>query len=488
MSGRTNATILNVDDDDGVRYARSRILTKEGFRVIEAASGTEALELVKQAPDLVLLDVNLPDMSGFEVCRLIKKNPATALIPVLHVSSTYMDDYSKVMGLEIGADGYLTDPTESTVLIAYIKSLLRIGESEKRLETAVRQWRSTFDAIGHSISILDKEQRVLQCNMAMKRFAGRPFAKIVGRRCWEIVHATLEPIKGCPIDRMQETLERETLISQIGERWFEITVDPVKNEDGDFLATVHIMADITARRHSEERLQKAHKDLESRVKARTAQLRRLSSQLLKAHEEERKLIALELHDSIGQRLTAIKYRLEGSIQELGRENVKVGMESLESIIPIVQESIEEVRTIQRNLRPSIVDDLGIVPTISWFCREFGTTYPGIRVEERIDIHEKDVPDSLKIIIFRIIQEALNNVAKHSRANLVRVSLTRADGKIELTINDNGVGFNVRRVHSRRKFGRSLGLISMKERAELSNGAFSIRSGRGEGTTLKASWQ
>ena len=106
------ATILNVDDDDAGRYTVSRVLRQAGFEVMEAANGAESLRLVKENPDLVVLDVQLPDMSGFEVCERIRADPATSLIPVLHLSATYIDSQSMVRGLDHGADGYLTQPVE----------------------------------------------------------------------------------------------------------------------------------------------------------------------------------------------------------------------------------------------------------------------------------------------------------------------------------------------------------------------------------------
>jgi signal transduction histidine kinase/CheY-like chemotaxis protein len=133
MGNEPKFTILNVDDDDGSRQLVNRILRHAGYRVVEAATGTEALRLAKDNPDLVLLDVNLPDMSGFEVCRRIKAAPVTSLIPVLHLSATYVDDLSRVEGLEGGADGYLRQPIEPPVLLAYIKALLRMRQADKAL-------------------------------------------------------------------------------------------------------------------------------------------------------------------------------------------------------------------------------------------------------------------------------------------------------------------------------------------------------------------
>ncbi len=250
-------TILNVDDDDVGRYTLSRVLRQAGFEVIEAANGAESLRLVRENPDLVVLDVNLPDMSGFDVCRRIKTDPVTSLIPVLHVSATYMDSQSMVRGLDYGADGYLTQPVEPPVLIAYVKALLRMRQSERELLAAARQWRTTFDAIGDAVCLLDMEGRVLRCNVAMTSLLGKSFDEIIGRTYWEVMHGTSEPIEGYPIVRMRESRRRETLVLPMGERWLEVSADPLLDEDGDLIGSVHIMSDITERVRGEEALRES---------------------------------------------------------------------------------------------------------------------------------------------------------------------------------------------------------------------------------------
>jgi len=201
------------------------------------------------------------------------------------------------------------------------------------------------------------------------------------------------------------------------------------------LATLYALA--VQRKRSEEELQKARNELERRVEERTAQLKQeikerkqtekalresegrlrlLSSQLLSIQEKERKRVARELHDGIGQMLTAVKFKVENIIQQKGESEAKE--KSLEAIIPMIQESIEEVRRIQIDLRPPMLDDLGILATIGWFCREFQKVYSAIRIETQIDIQENEVSTPLKTVIYRVLQEALNNIAKHSRADLV----------------------------------------------------------------------
>ena len=240
-------------------------------------------------------------------------------------------------------------------------------------------------------------------------------------------------------------------------------------------------------KRSEAALQKANVELEKRVQERTAELRRLSSQLLNAQEEERKRIALELHDGIGQNLSAIKYRVEGALGEIRQDKAIDHAKTMDPIISAVREAVEEVRRISMNLRPSILDDLGILATISWLCREIESTYSSIRIEKQINIKESEVPDSLKIVVYRLLQEALNNMAKHSQANLVHLSFEGSDERIELTVQDNGVGFDVEQVLSTDQSKRGLGLASMKERTALSGGSFSINSRQGAGTTVQASW-
>jgi signal transduction histidine kinase len=151
-------------------------------------------------------------------------------------------------------------------------------------------------------------------------------------------------------------------------------------------------------------------------------------------------------------------------------------------MPIIQRSMEDVRRIGMNLRPALLDDLGLLPTIGWFVREYQTTYPSIRVKKQTEIEEAQLPDPLKAVIYRILQEAMNNIAKHSKANLVSIFLMRKkDDRIELVIEDNGIGFD------RESVKRGLGLGSMRERAELSVGSFDIESVKGRGTVIRASW-
>jgi len=238
-----------------------------------------------------------------------------------------------------------------------------------------------------------------------------------------------------------------------------------------------IVSDMTQRRKAEQALRESGKEL-----------RILSNQLLSAEEKERKRIARELHDGIGQTLSAIKFSVENSLRLLRNEADHSELKSLEAVIPLTQKTIEEVRRIVKDLRPSILDDLGILATINWFCREFQDIYAGIRIKREIDIQEGDIPSPLKTVIYRILQEALNNVAKHSRADLIQLTLEKSDSGIELKIQDNGVGFDLAKTISLKSSQRGFGLASMRERAKLSGAAFDIVSTVGKGTVIRVEWK
>ena len=285
-------------------------------------------------------------------------------------------------------------------------------------------------------------------------------------------------------------------------KWVRERAELEFDKDGSLLGGFGTVQDITERKRAEEvlrqrtlELQQLNQTLEQRVQERTAELekanealRYLSSRFLSAQEDERKRIALEIHDSLGASLAAVKFKIEEVLQRAkGRSIAGSVTETLRTTIPLIQESADECRRIQMDLRPAMLDDLGLLPTISWFSRRFQTIYSGIRIEQELRIEEENVPDSLKIVIFRVLQEAMNNIGKHSRADLVHLALEEKGDHMELTVRDNGVGFDVEEVVRRSTSKRGLGLTSLRERTELSGGAFSIHSAKGKGTTIHASW-
>jgi PAS domain S-box-containing protein len=362
-------------------------------------------------------------------------------------------------------------------------------KTEAQIIRAKREWELTFDAVPDLIMILDDKHRILRANRATAERLGVRLDELVGLNCYRAFHGTDAPPEFCPYRQLLANgLEHTAEVHEdrLGGD-FLVSVSPLRNPDSTIIGSVHVARDITERKQAEEALKSAHDGLERRVRERTAELGRVSAQLLSAQENERKRIARELHDSVGQSLAAMKFKLESTLDQVRQGQTDMGIESLEALVPLFQQLSDEVRRIHTDLRPSLLDDLGIVLTVSWFCREFESLYSDIRIEKMINIEEKQIPDRFKIVIFRVLQEALHNVAKHSKARHVRVFLGSTDGHIELHVKDEGQGFDVQELRSDKGLSAGFGLISMKERTELSGGAFSVESSKGKGTTVLARW-
>lgn len=173
----TTTTILNVDDNDAARYARSRLLRQAGFEVIEASTGAEGLRILAEvAPQLVLMDVRLPDMNGLDVTRRIKSDPASMRTPVVQVSATFVTEQDRIIGLEGGADIYLTEPVEPQELLAAVRTLLRLRTVEKGLVESEARWRRLFSANVIGV-IVATGTRVQEANDEFLRMIGLPRAQ-----------------------------------------------------------------------------------------------------------------------------------------------------------------------------------------------------------------------------------------------------------------------------------------------------------------------
>ena len=239
--------ILNVDDDAAGRYAVGRNLKQAGYRVEEAETGLEALRLVSELkPDLVLLDVRLPDIDGFEVCRRIRgQQSEIASTPVIQLSASYLDTGSKVRGLETGADAYLTEPVEPSILVATIQSVLRIRRADQQVRRSAAEWQTTFDAIADGVALLDPNGAVRRSNKHFEQLVGLDPARI------------LDAIRGA-LDRVRSQPARESLELGINSRTLHLTLDPVRTDE-DFDGAVCVIADITERKRFEADLRQTAK-------------------------------------------------------------------------------------------------------------------------------------------------------------------------------------------------------------------------------------
>ncbi len=359
--------------------------------------------------------------------------------------------------------------------IVELQAVGRDITERKRVEQALASERSRLYSVLDSLPVFVFLHSADYAIRFANRCFVRTFGEGTGRRCYSALQNRSEP---CPECRSREVfLEQrpqnwEWMIVRIG-RTYRMYSYPFTDAD-DTPLILQLGIDITDQKRNELDLRQSE-----------ARLRVLSARLLSAQEEERQRIAAELHDSIGSSLTGIAVFLQSIL--LRTDEGPPPTNAIQQLINVTENTIQEARRIMSDLRPSMLDDLGILKTLDWFCREFQQLHPGIHIERAIEIAEDEIPDPLKIIIFRLVQEALHNIAKHSRAEYVTLALGGSEEMITLVVEDNGDGFATQGAPWDESLRRGLGLTSMRERTELSGGRFTLESTVGEGTIVKAEW-
>jgi PAS domain S-box-containing protein len=242
------ARILTVDDAEAKRHAITRILRTAGFEVEEASSGEEALQRAKSKPDLIVLDVKLPDIDGFEVCRRLRADPELSSIPVLHLSATYTRPSDRVTGLEAGADAYMTDPVEPAELVATVNALLRVRRAEEQARTTARQWQTTFDALRDGIAVTSASGKILEANRALADLLDMSADDLRGRL---LAHRYREAFGEEPPSVLDPNdTDAGHVEVNLDNRWLRLRRDPIRDERGSNIGAVHIIADITAEKRA----------------------------------------------------------------------------------------------------------------------------------------------------------------------------------------------------------------------------------------------
>jgi len=337
------------------------------------------------------------------------------------------------------------------------------------LEAAATEWRATFDAIGDAVCLLDQQGRIKRCNNAMLGMLARPFSEIVDLTCWEILHGVSRLPKEYPIARMQKTLHRETDVFLKDNHWFNVSVDPLLDGEGNVVGAVHIMSDITDRMLAAEELQNSRE-----------QLRNLSTYLESVREQERTVIAREIHDELAQTLTALKMDLSWLDNRLPQDQKPLSAKT-KSMHSLIDTTIKTVKRISAELRPGILDDLGLVAAIEWQAEEFQDR-TGITCHVTVEPGDLTVDQDRSTAIFRIFQETLTNIARHARATKVAVGLTKRARRLTLRVKDNGIGITEEQIADSKSFG----LIGMRERVYPWGGNVSVTGTSGKGTRVLVS--
>jgi PAS domain S-box-containing protein len=279
MPDNAPATIVVVDDKEGTRYTLARLLRKAGYVVREAATGEEALRLAADKPDLIVLDIKLPDINGLEVCRRVKADPATGSVLVLHLSATFADSDSRSLGLEGGADGYLTYPVEPRELLASVEALLRLRRADRLAQERGELLRVTLASIGDAVIATDPAGRVTFLNPVAEALTGWAAADAAGRPLNEVFRIvneqTRQPV-GSPAERALREgtvvglANHSVLIARDGsERPIDDSAAPIRDGDGRVVGAVMVFRDVTERRQVERTLKESQERLRLMVESVT---------------------------------------------------------------------------------------------------------------------------------------------------------------------------------------------------------------------------
>lgn len=491
----TSASIVVIDDTEQNLYTISRYLRRAGYEVYEGRTGEEALRLARKKPGLVILDVKLPDIMGYEVCRRIKSDPETASIPVLHTSATFVETRDKVAGLDGGADAYLAAPIKPDELIATVRALLRMHEAEKKAEEVATQWQTTFDAISSGVCLIDRHGRIERCNAYMTKLVNRTAAELVGLRFDQF--AALAEIGTEAYARMRETRRRQSQEIASKQRWWLVTVDPVIERDQALGGAVCITEDITERKTSEESLARAEKrlrnyasELEQRVYERTANLEESN----KALESFCYTIAHDLRAPLRaiQGLTSILLEdYAPTFDEPGRDYAGRVMAAAERMDRLLQDLLTYGRISHHTIDIELLDlEQHVRGALSQYKSEVTAANAEVRIH-------KSMPSiwGNSTFLGQVLSNLIGNALKFRRPGVKPVITIGAEKKqdgVRVTVCDNGIG--IAPEHTQRIFdvferlhpadsipGTGIGLAIVKRAVERMNGRIGVESKPGEGS-------
>lgn len=463
------STILNVDDTEAQRYATSRVLRHAGFDVLEAETGQKALERILDRPDLVILDVNLPDMSGYEVCRKIRADELSSRVPVLHLSATLVSTQARVAGLEGGADAYLIQPVEPEELLATVRALLRVRKAEETLWQSEQQYRLFFEANPLACWIFDDATgSILAVNEAAVQMYGYSRPEFMTMSVHDVNSSGARdstPSIESPAQLSPQPLKVQRHRTKSGGLLdVEVLWSPLQIAGRK--ARLAIVQDITGKRARE----KAQREEEVR--------RLLLYRVLQAQEEERRRVARELHDEAGQLMTSLLVGLR-SIDDAKRlTQVKQQAKRLRKI---TSDTITELSRMARGLHSGILEDLGLEEALRKVIEDFAAAH---NIRAKFDFGKPDFAiqePGFQLGVFRIVQEALTNIARHSKAKCVSIQFRWSKTNLILTIEDDGQGFEV--LNLTRHPSRHLGIEVMRQRATMLGGSLEINSRLEKGTKI-----
>ncbi len=477
--------ILIVDDiKENLAFLRA-LLKKFEINLIQALSGFEALEKAEGIDiALAIIDVRMPVMNGYDLAMKLNENRITDKIPLIFLTASYFNEEEVFKGYGSGAVDYIYKPVDSHVLISKVKVFLDLFNQKKKisentlelqkkseelqsvnnaLKISEAKYRSYIDNAPDGVFVADENGKYLEVNKAACIITGYSKRELLKLHFYDLL---ADNSKDVGLKHFKKLIKNGSskvelmFTHKTGEqRWW--TVESVKLSETQFLG---FTKDITERKKADEELKNS-----------LDQLHQLSKHVEKVRENERIAISRELHDDLGQALTAVKIDL-GMLKIYISDNK--GLVKINKVINLVSDTIKTVQRITSQLRPEIIDDLGLEPAIEWYTKEFSQRN-GIEIFLDINSDFSISPDD-SLIIFRIMQESLTNISRHAQASHIDIKLYKKEDYIYLIITDNGIGISEENLKSKKSFG----LIGMMERAASLGGSFNIYNKNGNGTVAK----
>lgn len=378
------------------------------------------------------------------------------------------------------------------IALLWITACLVVRARRAKLDDATRRLGAIVESSSDAILSVTPDGFVTSWNFGAERLFGYTATEIIGRSILTLIPTRFHRDKAWLLATVRGTHEIQSYdavrLTKDG-RYIDVsvTLSPLKDEVGQFIGVSKVIRDISERKRGETLLQQAHEALEKKVEERTAELsaanhslRILSNRLMQVQEEERSRLARDLHDEVGQLLTALKIDLQ-DIQHSEVGEARFG--SLTDSLELVDRLLTQVRSLALDLRPSLLDDLGLVPALRWYVNRQAERN-GWMLSLSLERIAVRIPAPIEVSCFRVVQEALTNIAKYAKAKTVDLTLCRQDQDVTLIIQDDGVGFDVMLAKQRALGGQSIGLLGLEERVRLAGGSLAISSVPGEGTRLE----
>jgi signal transduction histidine kinase len=524
MSSEEKVNILVVDDTRANLVAMEMVLADLKQNVVKATSGREALkQLLLQDFAVILLDVKMPDMDGYETAALIRQRPRSEHTPIIFVTAHDASEAGRSRGYSLGAVDYIYAPVVPEILKAKVASfveLSRIQMLHKRAELRARQEAARAKTLARIAARLTAEldfQDVLHTVCQETAAAlDLPAALLALYSESKQAYCTVTDCGLSPALRRQlQELPRFVYEGAVSSRNQVGIVADVKemphDPEADLLAThgVRTVAGALLVRDSrpigclvlltfgdtrhfmeedveflrglvdQATLAITNARLFSELNTKQKQLRQLTQKLVMLQEEERQHIARELHDQAGQVMVALQILLGLLKQQLPRE-LETLHEELAEAMDLTKKMTDDVRTLAHTLRPPLLNEEHLNSILQTLCHDFSRytqitiNYSGVEVPPLLE--------NAPITLYRFVQEALTNAAKHAHARQINVRLQQEPGKVVLTVEDDGIGFD-----PEEKMGMAgMGLVGMQQRFEMLGGEVEVASRPGTGSRLTAS--